>query len=403
MENIYDCIKILKESEKSIVSIVKNKETNILYIRKEIKGPKYIYKKLCGHNSPFIPQIYEVTYREGYTFILEQYIEGNTIDNANLSEKQIIKAFKELCIVLYFLHNQKIIHKDIKPQNIIIASDGHIRLIDFDISRTEKEYVSHDTRILGTPGFAPPEQYGFAQTDARTDIYQLGITLKQLLGPLAKDKKYEKIIKKCTSLDPEKRFSSTKNILLYMKFKKINRFIIKPIFIVILTFIISLISLFLFVYIFSIYDFQYKLNVNNIIYNTFNKETTAREYVFSDVIPYISEYSKSNEFYCPSDANFNDRRYTAQEAYEKINNSDYIYLYSNYTDENENYIFGAFTYSVDWESGNILYEKFIGIYLINANNLSITYIPIENCSEYPLSIKELYEKSIFDWNFISIF
>lgn len=397
MENIYDCIKILKESEKSTVSIVKNKETNILYIKKKIKGPQYIYKKLCGHNSPFIPQIYEVTYKEGYTFIIEEYIKGHTIDNANLSEKQIIKAFKELCIVLYFLHNQKIIHKDIKPQNIIIAPDGHIRLIDFDISRVEKEGVSHDTKILGTPGFAPPEQYGFAQTDARTDIYQLGITLKQLLGPLSKDKKYEKLIKKCTNLDPKKRFSSAKNILLYMKLKKINRFIIKPIFIVILTFLISLTSLFLFVYIFSIYDFKYKTDVNNIIYNAFNEKSTAREYIFSEVISYISYgNTHSNEFYCPSDIALNNRRYTAQEVCEKNNNSYYIYLYSGYTDENENYIFGAFTYSVDWESGNILYEKFIGIYLINANNLSITYIPIENCNEYPLSIKELYEKSVFD-------
>ena len=92
---------------------------------------------------------------------------------------------EELCEVLVFLHGYGIIHRDIKPSNLLLAPDGHIRLIDFDAAREGKPSADNDTRLLGTRGYAPPEQYGFAQTDSRADIYAAGVTMKQLLGKQA--------------------------------------------------------------------------------------------------------------------------------------------------------------------------------------------------------------------------
>ena len=74
-----------------------------------------------------------------------------------------------------------IIHRDIKPKNIIVRDDGSVALIDLGISRVYKKEANSDTIFRGTEGFAPPEQYGFMQTDIRSDIYSFGVVLSWLL------------------------------------------------------------------------------------------------------------------------------------------------------------------------------------------------------------------------------
>jgi serine/threonine protein kinase len=81
-----------------------------------------------------------------------------------------------------------------------------------------KDDLEQDTRLLGTRGYAPPEQFGFAQTDARTDIYALGMTIEQLLGEKAKKPRYKRIIKKCTDLNPAKRYQSVKPVIKGLSF-----------------------------------------------------------------------------------------------------------------------------------------------------------------------------------------
>ncbi|HJA28882.1 MAG TPA: serine/threonine protein kinase, partial [Candidatus Olsenella pullicola] len=86
----------------------------------------------------------------------------------------------QLCEAVAALHAHGIIHRDISPTNVIVAADG-AHLIDLGIARFRAEGATHDTTQLGTPGFAAPEQHGFAQTDARTDVYSLGRVLGYLL------------------------------------------------------------------------------------------------------------------------------------------------------------------------------------------------------------------------------
>ena len=158
----------------------------------------------------YLPRIYSVEIAEGKTVITEEFISDKNLLTANLDEKQVIRAMVQLCFALDFIHGLGIVHRDIKPSNILLSEDGGIRLIDFETARFVRDGKDKDTRYLGTDGFAPPEQYGFSQTDFRTDIYAAGQTMKTLLGSLSAKKKYAKIIRKCTALDPAERYQSAK-------------------------------------------------------------------------------------------------------------------------------------------------------------------------------------------------
>lgn len=172
---------------------------------------------LPRHIANFANEKVSVTVRE--------YIEGTPLDvyaqEQILTEREILNICVKLCDILAYLHHreQPIIHRDIKPQNIIVKEDGQIALIDFDIARIYRPGNDTDTRFFGTVAYAPPEQYGFTQTDARTDIYALGILLRYLMTGSTREnpniqiyKPIEKIIRKCTAFAPENRFADVTEV-----------------------------------------------------------------------------------------------------------------------------------------------------------------------------------------------
>jgi len=122
-------------------------------------------------------------------FLVMEYIEGNTLEellehnSSPFSERRVLGWARQLCDVLEYLHSQQppIIFRDLKPGNMMLRHDGRIKLIDFGIARIFRRSRTHDTQMLGTPGFAPPEQYGTSQTDERSDIYSLAMSLFQLM------------------------------------------------------------------------------------------------------------------------------------------------------------------------------------------------------------------------------
>lgn len=208
----YEVIKKLNQSEKSIVELIREKSQGLIFVRKILKDRHEVYRVLQSSPHPFLPKLYEVMITDESTTVIEEYIEGEVPNGQELSDQQLRRIVKELCIVLEFLHGKGIIHRDIKPSHVLLAGDGHIRLIDFDAARMPKDDLEQDTRLLGTKGYAPPEQYGFAQTDERADIYALGVTLKQLLGEKAEKRVYKRMIRKCTRLDPDKRYQSVRQV-----------------------------------------------------------------------------------------------------------------------------------------------------------------------------------------------
>ena len=187
---------------------------------------------------PYLPTIIDVIDTDDSFLIVTDYIEGKPLSRAlaehgALPQEYVIEWAKQLCEVLGYLHTREkpIIYRDLKPDNIMLRPDGTITLIDFGIAREYKEYATHDTRALGTQGYAAPEQFGGqGQTDARTDIYGLGTTLYHLVtGYNPSEPPYEifpirhwnpslsqgleKIIWKCIQRNPKDRYQSCAEIL----------------------------------------------------------------------------------------------------------------------------------------------------------------------------------------------
>lgn len=208
----YEEIEVIKQSEGSIIQLIREKDGKQFLIRRVMKGQHPVYLQLKNCHHPCLPRLYEVTITDDTTTIIEEYIEGQPLGYVKLSDRQFRAVVKDLCSVLDFLHGMGIIHRDIKPPNIIYGEDGHIRLIDFDAARVPKDNQEQDTRLLGTRGYAPPEQYGFSQTDVRTDIYSLGITLEQILQSRFQKLRYKRIIQKCTDMDPDRRYQSIRQV-----------------------------------------------------------------------------------------------------------------------------------------------------------------------------------------------
>ena len=127
---VYDEIKLLRQSEKSTVQLVKEQGSERLFVRKILQGRHQVYAVLQEVAHPYLPMVYEVTFEGGSTIVVEEYIEGRSAGSTALTEKQCLVIVRELCDALIFLHGQEIIHRDIKPSNILIAQDGHIRLIE---------------------------------------------------------------------------------------------------------------------------------------------------------------------------------------------------------------------------------------------------------------------------------
>ena len=180
---------------------------------------------LAGLDHKGLPR-HRASFENEKTFVtIREYVEGIPLNRYagenDLSEKEVIRICIELCDILSYLHHrpEPVIHRDIKPQNIIIRPDGSLVLIDFDIARVYQFGRETDTMFFGTRAYAPPEQYGFSQTDARTDIYALGILLRWMLtGSTRENKKIkiyrplDRIIRKATEFAPEDRFSDADHV-----------------------------------------------------------------------------------------------------------------------------------------------------------------------------------------------
>lgn len=146
-------------------------------------------KMLWGLSHPNLPAFHGFFTEGQRYFMVMEYVDGFTLEEllernkAPFPERRVLGWARQLCDVLEYLHiqNPPIIFRDMKPGNIMLMRNGHIKLIDFGIARFFRSTHNQDTQLLGTPGFAPPEQYGKAQTDERSDIYSLAITLFQLL------------------------------------------------------------------------------------------------------------------------------------------------------------------------------------------------------------------------------
>ena len=188
---------------------------------------------LARLHHPSIPALYDYFFEDGYWYLVMDYVPGQTL-SAYLREQSTIPPLEalnyamQLCDVLEYLHQQAppVVFRDLKPANVILTPDCRLVLVDFNIARYFKEGQLNDTSDLGSPGYAPPEQYqGPGQTDARSDLYSLGVILHEMLSgqhPISVGKQLEPLhtinpslslalsglVSVATRLEPEYRFQS---------------------------------------------------------------------------------------------------------------------------------------------------------------------------------------------------
>lgn len=200
-------------------SIVRDQASGRLFYRKQLEtyNPE-VFAWLKGHKSRFVPRI-EAFWQVGADLVvIEELIQGNTLEHileeaeqgvpgGELPFSERIRILLELCDGLAFLHGAQppIIHRDLKPANIMITDDGLVKIIDYDAAKLYVSGQKRDTQLIGTQGTAAPEQYGFAASDARTDIYAMGKLLERML-PGNTDA--ARIAAKAAHMDPARRYSS---------------------------------------------------------------------------------------------------------------------------------------------------------------------------------------------------
>ncbi len=222
-------IKEVKDNEKINLSIVlyePTQSTCILRICKE-RDLTSVCEFLRAVRNPNVAYVYDYVYANGNTYIIEEKLSGDTVEtllaeNGVFSEEQTATIISAVCDGLGELHksNPPLIHNDINPSNIMVCDDSNIKLFDFDISRTYKKSAAQNTVLFGTEEYASPEHFGYGQSEPRSDIYCLGVTIHKMLtgkylsvGHKSLYKgKMKKIIEKCIEIDPEKRYASVEHL-----------------------------------------------------------------------------------------------------------------------------------------------------------------------------------------------
>ena len=208
------------------VSLVQHRDTKLFYVKKILDVFDIdVYIRLKEKPLKGIPQIHELFRLDEKLLVIEEYIPGDNLEQllqskGSFTEDEALEIILELCDIVEGLHsmNPPIIHRDIKPGNVIISNDKTVYLLDLNAARLDDQHQAEDTVLLGTKGYAAPEQYGFGSSDVTTDIYAIGMLMNTLLtGKLSRENiatgRFERIIKKCVSIDRSDRYSSISDLV----------------------------------------------------------------------------------------------------------------------------------------------------------------------------------------------
>lgn len=217
----YDTLRVLKQSPRGTVSVVRHKKSGTRYVFRRYSGSGEVYRRLLPVLCPHLPQIMEAAEQDGQTAVLEEYVQGDTLAEllmgARLTEREARQVTMQICQALHVLHSMGAVHRDVKPENVILRGSDAV-LIDFDAARIYKDESESDTQVLGTTGFAAPEQYGIFQSDERADIFSLGVLLNIMLTGKHPSRemaagKMGRIVRKCTMTAPEQRYQSARALM----------------------------------------------------------------------------------------------------------------------------------------------------------------------------------------------
>ena len=220
-----DYMKVRALSKDGRVMLVASRHTGAHYVMRKLQGNDlFVYHTISNLCVPGIPKPLFYSEAEGGYVIIEEYIEGYTLSYyiqkfGPLHKDAVFDYIIQLCDILTPLHKNMpaIIHRDIKPSNVLLSNTGQIYLLDFDAATYYLPSKDSDTVLLGTHGYAAPEQYGFNASDPRTDIYALGKLAMTLMTGEQRESTtytgpYSLILRRCTNMDPKNRYASASEL-----------------------------------------------------------------------------------------------------------------------------------------------------------------------------------------------
>lgn len=213
---------ILSRKEESLVARVEGPDGSPRIIRvyhKEMPA----YQALENHSCPGLPKIYGCSREQDCFVVEEEWIDGICIQEileggGTLEPQRALAIMEEVSKTLGYLHSKGFIHRDVKAEHVMLTAEGNVFLIDLDAAMRIRQEKKNDTQLLGTTGYAAPEQFGLVRSDARTDIYAMGILLNTVLTgqhptvELYRKEPAAKIITKCTALSPADRYQNMKEL-----------------------------------------------------------------------------------------------------------------------------------------------------------------------------------------------
>lgn len=221
LETEFEQIRVLKESPRGSVRLIAHRRTGERMILRRFHGDGEVYQRLLHYECRHLPTVLEAAAQGEQNLVLEEFVEGDTLHSllqASLfSSQETRDIVLQLCQALWALHSIAAVHRDIKPENVILRGREAV-LIDFDAARLYKPDHEADTMILGTVGFAAPEQYGLSQSDRRADIYSLGVLINVMLTGKHPSKELAtgrlgRIVERCTQVNPNRRFQSVQQLM----------------------------------------------------------------------------------------------------------------------------------------------------------------------------------------------
>ncbi len=211
------------------ITVVQHQESRRIFVKKVLGIYNLdVYLSLKENPVSGIPRIYEVIPMDNELIVIEEYVSGLNLEQiinqkGSLTERETVDYALKLCNILSDLHSHKpaIIHRDVKPTNVIVTPSNDLVLIDLNAAKYESE-KDEDTTLLGTKGYAAPEQYGFGSSGVQTDIYAVGILMNIMLtGSLSAktptESKLGRIIEKSTELSPKYRYRTIDKLIMALE------------------------------------------------------------------------------------------------------------------------------------------------------------------------------------------
>lgn len=216
----YHLVRVMADKNGCRVLRLRHKELGQDIVMRQLPYPVAAYTTLADILCENLPQVYDVIDTDDGQVVLEEYVDGITVaewaECGRIRYAQAVKILRGVCHALSVLHEKGFVHRDVKPENVVVRPNGQAVLVDLNISRKVSN-AGRDTMIMGTVGYASPEQLGLTQSDARTDIYACGVLLNVMLTgkhpseQLARGRA-GRIVRRCTAVNPDDRYPSAKRL-----------------------------------------------------------------------------------------------------------------------------------------------------------------------------------------------